>query len=331
MTMHGRNLTRSLALAGTLTWVAACTTESTAPRPSSSPTGDVWVPLPSLLEARQEVGVALLGGRVYVLGGYRADASTAATVEVFDPTAGRWSLAAPMPRGVNHPMVATLGTRLYVFGGDDGLGPIGATQEYDPATNSWQLRAPMPTARSAGLAAAIGSRIYVVGGAPDTAGRVLEAYEPEGDRWIPSTPMPTPRNHLAGGVIGGRLHVVGGRPPATLSVHEVFDPANGSWTTAAPLPTGRSGHGAAVVRDCLYVFGGEGNPAGSTGVFDQNEVYNSRLNSWAALAPMPTPRHGIGAVAIEGRIYVPGGATRQGLGAVAAVEAYETPSDRTCS
>jgi N-acetylneuraminic acid mutarotase len=85
------------------------------------------------------------------------------------------------------------------------------------------------------------------------------------------------------------------------------------------------------VRDCLYVVGGEGNPGGSTGVFGQNEVYDPRLDSWTTVAPMPTPRHGIGAVAIDGRIYVPGGATREGLGAVAAVEAYDTPSDRGCS
>jgi len=283
-----------------------------------------------LLEPRQEVGVAELLGRVYVVGGYHQDHSTANTVEVYDPAAARWSFAAPMPRTVNHPMVAVLAERLYVLGGDSGGGALSTTQEYDPRTNTWALRAPMPTPRFAGLAAVIGSRVYVVGGAPAAAGRVVEAYEPAADRWLPQTPMPTPRNHAAGGVIGGRLHVVGGRPPNTLAVHEVFDPVTGSWSPRAAMPTGRSGHAGAVVRGCLYVFGGEGNPATASGVFAQNEVYDPRRDTWQALSPMVTPRHGIGAAVLGDRAYVPGRATVEGFGATGVHEFFTVPAGRTC-
>jgi N-acetylneuraminic acid mutarotase len=123
---------------------------------------------------------------------------------------------------------------------------------------------------------------------------------------------------------------VGGRPPNTLAAHEVFDPRDGGWRIAAPLPTGRSGHAAAVVRGCLYVFGGEGNAATASGVFAQNEVFDPRSSSWASLATMPTPRHGIGAAAVGDRIFVPGGATVQGFGATAAHEVYTVPSGRSC-
>jgi N-acetylneuraminic acid mutarotase len=310
--------------------LAGCSgTDAPPPEPSPTPSGQGnWVPLPPLLEARQELAVAELGGRIYAAGGFRGDGSSANTVEVFDPATVRWSFVAPMPRGVNHPMAAVHGGRLFVFGGDSG-GALATTQEYDPATNTWGLRANMPTARAAGLAATIGDRIYVAGGSP--AGRALEAYEPAADRWVALAPMPTARNHLAGGVIAGRFHVVGGRPPDTMSVHEVFDPATNSWTTASGLPTGRSGHAGAVVRGCLYVFGGEGNPAATNGVFNQNEVYDPRSNAWSSVAPMAVPRHGIGAAVIGTRIYVPGGATVQGFGTVATSDLFEVPSDRTCS
>jgi len=37
---------------------------------------------------------------------------------------------------------------------------------------------------------------------------------------------------------------------------------------------------------------------------------------------MHTPRHGIGAATIDNRVFVPGGATRQGFGAVAVNESF---------
>ena len=45
-------------------------------------------------------------------------------------------------------------------------------------------------------------------------------------------------------------------------------------------------------------------------------------DSWEALEPMPTPRHGTGAAELDGVIYVPGGATMQAFGAVDTHEAY---------
>jgi N-acetylneuraminic acid mutarotase len=304
-----------------------------APGSTSSPSGggNAWTALAPLLEARQEVGVAELQGRIYVAGGYRLDRSSANTVEVYDPAADLWSLASPMPQGLNHAAAVAVGDRLYVLGGDDGRGAVATTYEYDPRSNSWAVRAPMPTARSAPMAAVIAGRIYVAGGAPASAGRVLETYDPVTDRWTPLSPMPTPRNHVAGGAIGGRLYVVGGRPPNTLSVLEVFDPANGSWTTRAPMPTGRSGHAAAVVRGCLYVFGGEGNASVRSGVFPQSEVYDPGTNSWTSLAPMTTPRHGISAAVLGERIFLPGGATVEGFGAVSTHEAFTVPAGRSCS
>jgi hypothetical protein len=78
------------------------------------------------------------------------------------------------------------------------------------------------------------------------------------------------------------------------------------------------------------VFGGEGNAAAPSGNFPQVELYDPRADRWEALAPMPTPRHGIGAAAFDGRIFVPGGATVQGFGAVNVHEAFDVPAGRSC-
>jgi hypothetical protein len=56
------------------------------------------------------------------------------------------------------------------------------------------------------------------------------------------------------------------------------------------------------------VFGGEA-PAGT---FGQVEAYDAAAGRWSALPPMPTPRHGLAAVALGGRIHVLSGGPRPG-------------------
>src|SRR2546421_8774263 len=70
------------------------------------------------------------------------------------------------------------------------------------------------------------------------------------------------------------------------------------YTTLFRSP--RSGITAAVVKDRIYVFGGEA----PSGTFRENEAYHPASDSWEALAPMPTARHGLGSASLDRRIYV---------------------------
>jgi N-acetylneuraminic acid mutarotase len=79
------------------------------------------------------------------------------------------------------------------------------------------------------------------------------------------------------------------------------------------------------VRDKLYVFGGEGNAASTSGVFPNVDEYDPATDSWRALPALGMPRHGFGAAAIGDRVYLPGGANRQGGGAVAYGSVYVLP------
>ena len=62
----------------------------------------------------------------------------------------------------------------------------------------------------------------------------------------------------------------------------------------------------------------------------QTELYDPRSNTWTSLAAMLSPRHGIGAAAIGPRIYVPGGASVQGFGAVSTNDAFLVPTGKSC-
>jgi N-acetylneuraminic acid mutarotase len=286
-----------------------------------------WLMLASLNEPRQEVGVAELDGRIYVAGGFRQDRSTADTVEVYDPQANVWRIIERMPVAVHHPAAAAIGGKLYVLGGYAGQNPTDALQVYDPAEGEWTLGAPLPVARGALIAAVVEDKIYAVGGARGPAVDDLAVYDPEEDTWTSLAPMPTPRDHLGVGVIDGKLYVVGGRNPSsfTLDTLEVYDPATDRWETHSPMPTGRSGHAAAALGGCLYAFGGEGNQQDPRGMFAEVEAYHAGMDNWISLAPMPTPRHGVGVAVVGDRIFLPGGATVQGFGATGVSEAFIAP------
>ena len=127
-------------------------------------------------------------------------------------------------------------------------------------------------------------------------------------------PLPGARDHAAGTVIGKTFYVTGGRD------HNQFNWKNDTWAldlsnpTAwvpkASMITARGGLASARIGDKLYTFGGEGNPNSPDLVFDNVEVYDAISDVWTELPKMSWPRHGMGAVAVGGRIYVPGGGVR---------------------
>jgi len=289
-----------------------------------------WVTLEALSEPRQEIGVAALDGKVYAFGGFREDRTTTATVEVYDPQTDSWTTVQPLPVAVNHPAAAANGGKLYVLGGYRGPGlqnPTDALQIYDPVAQTWTLKAPMPSARGSLAAAAAGGKIYAVGGAAEAAVGDMAAYDPAADTWTSLEPLPTPRDHLGVGVVDGRVFAVGGRDGRsfTLNTVEAYDPVTDRWQQLPPMPTGRSGHGVAVLSGCLYAFGGEGNRQDPTGVFAEVEVFNAVRATWTSLAPLPTPRHGMGTAVVANRIFLPGGAMVAGFGATGVHEAFAAP------
>ena len=73
-----------------------------------------------------------------------------------------------------------------------------------------------------------------------------------------------------------------------------------------------------ALPDRILVFGGEA----PLRIFNATEMWETAGQRWIAKEPMPTPRHGIGAVVIDGRVFVPAGGTQPGFAASAANEVY---------
>jgi N-acetylneuraminic acid mutarotase len=304
----------------TATVTAGTPSPTATENPDRTPAWESLAPLPA---PRQESGVAELDGRVYVLGGFDVRGPVN-TVEVYDPASDEWTGVAPLPQALHHVAAAAVGGRVYAIGGLLTLAftAVNNVYAYDPAADMWQPRAGLPAARGAAAAAVIGGRIYVAGGY--RGGRSVDdfaVYDPMRNEWTDLPRMPTARDHLTAGAIGGIFYAAGGRAGALFDALEAFDPVTGEWETLAPMPTARAGLAGAVFGGRLYTFGGEGNRQDPQGIFPQTEAYDPLNDEWQALPDMPVPRHGMGAAAVGNRIFVPGGATRQGFLASDANEA----------
>lgn len=321
--MRGTRRVLSVLIALVLAGCVGMTTESGAPVDQTAP--GTWLVLAPMPTARQEVAVAALGGRVYVIGGFGPGAEPSDLVEMYDPATNRWAARAKFPVALHHAAAAVVGDRLFVVGGYGGgrvrWTPLATLYEYDPMRDAWTPRAEMPTARGALGAAALGGTLHAVGGSADRVTGAHEVYDPATGAWRAANAMPTARDHLAVVTFQGRLWALGGRESFMGTQYantEIYDPAADAWRTGVPLPVGRGGLAAAALGDRLYVFGGEA----PFRIFNATEMYEVAGNRWLAKAPMPTPRHGIGAVAVGNRIIMPGGGREPGYAATPANEAY---------
>lgn len=278
---------------------------------------------------RSEVAAAVVGDRIYVVGGLTGGGPTDA-VEEYHPATDRWRPRAPLPQRVHHPAAASWNGKLYVIGGFVAQGVsiwhgITALYEYDPAADRWRARAPMPTSRGALAAVALGNRIYAVGGTDRSDTGALEVYDPQADAWTSLKPMPTPRNHIAAVVAAGKIYVFGGRAArlrGNIGATEMYDPSTDRWEIRAPMPTPRSGIGAATVTGKVFVMGGE---LGRPDTYPENEEYDPAADTWTPRADMPTPRHGLGVVPLDGRVFALSGGPHPGGTYSSVNEAYTPP------
>jgi N-acetylneuraminic acid mutarotase len=284
------------------------------------PRWETLAPLPG--GARQECAVVALDGKVYVIGGFDKAASIVADVEVYDPQAGVWTSAAPLPEPLHHANAAAFGGKIYVLGSLKGdlFAASGESHVYDPATNTWSAAGSLPAGRERGGAAVavIGSHMYIAGGFRGGSVADVDRYDVDNDIWESLPPLPEARDHLVGAAVQGVFFAIGGRNGGITKLRDHvdrFDPAQGSWTPGAPMLTARGGAAAGVLGDRIHVVGGEGNVGDPSGVFGDNEAYAPAKDIWSSEPPMKTPKHGTGGAVVGGKLYVPGGAVVQAFGA----------------
>lgn len=249
------------------------------------PAADRWTTAGEIPEGLNHASLAAVGGRLYIIGGFRGSSRSATgAVRIYDPAQRSWRDGAPMPTARGALAVAVLDGKIHAIGGNAASGVGLEPHEHGAAARD----------RSVGT---------------------HEVYDPSQDSWTRLEPMLTARNHLGAATIAGKIHVVGGRVPGDmeLTTHEIYDPATDTWEAGPPMPTGRSGIAVVAHRGRLYVFGGETVRRFSSRTFDAAERFDPGTGRWERLPPMPTARHGLGAAAFGEAVYVLSGGPRPRL------------------
>ena len=145
------------------------------------PASGRWEAIADAPTARNSAAAAVIGGRLFVVGGRQAikqpDGSlrqvNVANLEVYDPKSDRWTVRTPMPQAQGGLAAAAHGGRLYVFGGEQWVPEqkvFANAWVYDPADDRWRALPPLPTPRHGLGAATLGHRIHVFGGGTRVGG-----------------------------------------------------------------------------------------------------------------------------------------------------------------
>eukprot|EP00892_Ulva_mutabilis_P010778 jgi/Ulvmu1/8072/UM004_0309.1 len=177
---------------------------------------------------RSDHCAAVVGTKMYVVGGWDAVYETLRTVEMYDAVTDSWTNGPSLPQPRGDCMAAAYDGVVYVAGGYHD--PSGAfdpdnyhqtmyaldTKEKNPV---WRPRAPVPVARG-------DASLVVV-----RDGRLL--------------------------LVGGETHARGERTSvATHEVHE-YIVRDDVWVAKAPLPMARFRHAAAAYDGAAFIFGGQ--------------------------------------------------------------------------
>lgn len=292
-----------------------------------------WSLGPTLPEPVQEIYPTVMKGHVVVAGGLRAGKGQSLDIEsrawILSPNAKQWQPLPDLPEARHHPLLVGTDKGVWAFGGfvesDNGQWTNTSTVMFlAESGKAWQVKEPMPVSLSETVSAHLSDGIHLAGGrsaSKQKNGQWLDSKDtdwhgvlnPETGIWSTAPVLPTPRNSACSVVLDDQWHVIGGRTVqgGNLAVHEAFSTETRKWKTLAPLPKAQGGLTCAAYQGNIYVFGGEYFTGGG-GVYHDVWRYSPRKRTWESVSTMPLPRHGLGSVVVDDKIWLIGGAAKAG-------------------
>ena len=254
----------------------------------------VFQPSGSLAAGRYHHAATLLpDGKVLVTGGYSG--GQLATVQVYSPTTGTWSMTGSMSatRFVHTTTLLTNGLVL-VVGGFGGGGYLASTELFNPLTGLWTPTGSLNSPRYDHTATLLpNGKVLVAGGNGPGWLSTTELYDPVAGTWTTTGSLTTARVESTATLLAnGQVLIAGGRDSSGNSIAsaELYNPANGTWTTTGNLNAIRAGHTMTVLPSGLVmVAGGYGN-FGSQTYLASSDIYNPATGTWSTTGSLNTAR-----------------------------------------
>ena len=310
------------------------------------PHAGFWLHGPNLPEPREDAAVAVLGGRIYLIGGFGPDATPTNTTYVLEPQAGTnlspspeqapapvlpsgtWTTARSIPEAVDHAAAAALDGYIYVAGGSIEKLVTNKFWRYDPTDDSWAALPPLPIPRYGPTMQAYDGKLYLIGGtcAHGDDERSVEVYDPEKRAWsVIEYALGAEREGSRTVPLGDRIALVGGndREEHTQSACDLYDPRDGTWAACSQMHQARSDFGLAAVGDQLFAIGGMNAMSGAA--TQTTEISGHGGQGWMDGHWLPAPAHGMAVAVIGHIVWVIGGAHYDAVAPTATVLRYVVP------
>jgi N-acetylneuraminic acid mutarotase len=262
---------------------------------------------PSPVPRYESMGV-VLGGKLYMLGGFTGNNLTAIDdFSVYDPASDTWTTLQRLPAPITHIGVAgdEATATIWLVGGFVGNHPGTATSDvwfYNTREQGWRRAPSLPVPLASAQVGLIGRTLYALGGLIDrNAGSEFVyslALDDIAAGWQ-SEPMGVQaRNHAATALLDGKIVVVGGQYRhdnnlQELKLVEAYDPISKTWTRLADFPYSISHNEASV-----SVYNGEiivaGGRSYERGIEATQEIwaYNPQRDAWRLYGYLPEGRIG---------------------------------------
>lgn len=346
---RGKKVARRLLDLAAPSWHRIVDARSLKERPRQA--GDLrWRPARRSKEPRLDAGGAVIGKRLYVIGGYASPEEVLNVVDILDMGSGRWTERWPTPplMAQSHLAVGSDGERfIYVVSGQLGNHCNPATASafaLDTTTAHFRELPPLPAARYAATAQVWNGRLHVVGGSRED--RHTPAHEhwslavrdgrPTGGEWRVEPPIPVGGPHRASAVVDGRLFVFGGQigdwiaipgdPHCRCTGENIreeyvstcfaISPGSAAWTMVRPMPHAVSHTESAtfVLGSSVYLLGGQCalDASNEMAVTAAIQKYDVRLDAWSTVGTLPYRLKTCVTGHHDGWIYIVGGQCDRG-------------------
>ena len=272
---------------------------------------DSWVTLTPMPTARYGLGVAVVDGKIYAIGGFGRPLGPYTNInEMYDPTTDTWTTRTPMPSSRANFGIAVVQNKIYVIGGigyvEGVLKYPNTIEVYDPVTDTWETKSSSASPREFLVANVVNGKIYVTAGYVDSGYFPIlvdrtEVYDPETDTWTTGASMPNfvgfgIAPNTASAVVDDVIYVV------VSQTLRIYNPEIDTWSTSSSLLTPALNGPAAFATTGVFAPKRVHVLAGNT-----HQIYDPETDVWSNGTQMPTPRIYLGGAVINDRLYAIGG------------------------
>ena len=243
-----------------------------------------------------------MGEKLHFIAGYGyIDGASKKITESYDPKTNTWKNLQSLNYSRAGVATASLGGKLYAFGGEDRSD----LEIYDPLSNTWTLDSDnnLPSIDKGGSAITIENKMYFIDGNGTGESRMF-AYDPVSSEWSQKSNMPVGRTGFKLVWFQKRIWAIGGWNTDAVESYDIY---TDTWRTETNLPEIRGGHVAWVAQDKIFVLGRWGG--GYYGATDEIIVYNPITATWSYHSQFPTVIGCAGSAILDGKVYVVGGRT----------------------